>query len=183
MKIYTRTGDKGSTGLFGGTRLPKSDARLHAYGTLDELNACLGVIVADKTLPAPLPAQLTEIQVLLFSLGSDLATPLSSKAKVKRMDESPAAEMERWIDAMELELPSMTKFILPGGSHVGALLHQARTICRRAERWMVDLHAKDPITLATIVIVNRLSDYLFVAARYANTKLGMGETEVDIPRG
>lgn len=182
MKIYTRTGDKGSTGLFGGTRLPKSDARLHAYGTLDELNACLGVIVADKNLPTPLPAQLTKIQELLFSLGSDLATPLSSKAKVKRMDESPATEMEQWIDAMEEELPPMTKFILPGGSRVGAELHQARTICRRAERWMVELHAKDSITLATIVIVNRLSDYLFVAARYANKKLGIGETEVEIPR-
>ncbi len=182
MKIYTRTGDKGSTGLFGGTRLKKSASRLHAYGTLDELNACLGVIVADKNLPAPLPTQLIKIQTLLFSLGSDLATPLSSKANIKRMDETPATEMEQWIDAMEEELPQMTKFILPGGSHVGALLHQARTVCRRAERWMVQLQSEEPITDATIVIVNRLSDYLFVAARYANKRLGIGETEVEIPR-
>jgi cob(I)alamin adenosyltransferase len=182
MKIYTRTGDKGTTGLFGGTRVPKSSVRLHAYGTLDELNAVLGSIVTDKALPAPLPAQLLSIQSLLFSIGADLATPLSSKANILRMTAAPATEMEQWIDAMESELVPITRFLLPGGSPCGAKLHEARTLCRRAERWIVELQAKEPVTDAIVVIVNRLSDYLFVAARYANKKLGHEESPVEIPR-
>jgi len=182
MKIYTRTGDKGTTGLFGGTRVPKSSVRLHAYGTLDELNACLGSIVADKALPAPLREQLLKIQSLLFRIGADLATPLSSKANIMRMTEVPAAEMEQWIDAMETGLPPITRFLLPGGAPCGAKLHEARTICRRAERWIVELQEKELVTTAIVVIVNRLSDYLFVAARYANKKLGHEESPVEIPR-
>ena len=182
MKIYTKTGDKGRTGLFGGTRVSKSSVRLHAYGTLDELNACLGVIGAEKELPDDLKTQLTWIQTLLFSVGADLATPLESKASVKRMTEEPALMMEGWIDAMELTLPPLTTFILPSGSRSGALLHEARTVCRRAERWIVQLGESEPVTEAVVVIVNRLSDYLFVAARYANKKIGMPETQVEIPR-
>lgn len=182
MKIYTRTGDKGKTGLFGGQRITKSALRLHAYGTLDELNACLGMIASEKNLPTPLPEQIETIQSLLFQIGADLATPLGSAANVLRMDESFATEMEQWIDALELELAPLTRFILPGGSRAGAELHFARTICRRAERLIVELSEKEKITKAIIVIVNRLSDYLFVAARYANKKLGAEEKGVEIPK-
>ena len=182
MKIYTRTGDKGTTGLFGGKRISKSALRLHAYGTLDELNAALGVIAAEKDLPAPLPVQIMEIQSLLFQIGADLATPLESSAVIKRMDEAPAKRMEDWIDDLETSLPPLMRFILPGGSPVGAHLHLARTICRRAERLIVELDGTEAITKAIIVILNRLSDYLFVAARYANKKLGAEEKGVEIPR-
>lgn len=183
MKIYTRTGDKGMTGLFGGTRVSKSAVRLHAYGTLDELNATLGSVVADKQLPADLRIQLLKIQSLLFQIGADLATPLESSANILRMETVHAAMMEVWIDAMEEELSPLTQFILPGGSACGAKLHEARTICRRAERWIVELQQKEPVTEAIVTIVNRLSDYLFVAARYANKKLGIEESAVEIPRG
>lgn len=182
MKIYTRTGDKGSTGLFGGQRVSKSSPRLHAYGTLDELNACLGSVVADAALPDPLREHLLDLQSLLFRIGADLATPLESGAKIKRMDESFAVTMEQWIDALDEGLPPLTAFILPGGSPAGAKLHEARTLCRRAERWIVELHDKEAMTPAIIVLMNRLSDYLFVAARYANHALGEREIDVKIPR-
>jgi cob(I)alamin adenosyltransferase len=182
MKIYTRTGDKGKTGLFGGQRVPKSSLRLHAYGTLDELNSSLGVIIADTKLPSPLRDQLLEIQSLLFYIGADLATPLESSANIKRMTEKPAEQMEEWIDLLDENLAPMTTFILPGGSVLGAKLHEARTICRRAERYIVELGEKEMITAAVIVIVNRLSDYLFIAARYANKMLGYAESLVEIPR-
>lgn len=182
MKIYTRTGDKGNTGLFGGQRVPKSSVRLHAYGTLDELNAVLGVIVADSSLAPALKPQLIKIQMLLFQIGADLATPLESKAKILRMNAEPAKTLEKWIDEMEKELPTITRFILPGGSIVGAKLHEARTVCRGAERLIVELSEKEKITEDIITIINRLSDYLFVAARYANKHLGVPETEVEIPR-
>ncbi|MSR67639.1 cob(I)yrinic acid a,c-diamide adenosyltransferase [Candidatus Peribacteria bacterium] len=183
MKIYTRTGDKGKTGLFGGQRVPKSALRLHAYGSLDELNACLGVVTSEDNLPKPLSKQIEEIQSLLFQIGADLATPLESSANILRMTEAPAMQMEQWIDEMELSLSPLTRFILPGGSRAGAELHFARTICRRAERLIVELDEKEKITKTIIVIINRLSDYLFVAARYANKKLSAEEKGVEIPRG
>ncbi len=183
MKIYTRTGDKGSTGLFGGTRIPKSHVRLHAYGTLDELNASLGSALSHEHLPKPIPEQLRRVQSILFQVGADLATPHESTAKILRMEEHFATEMEGWIDDLETHLPPLTRFIVPGGSSAGATLHSARTICRRAERWIVELGETEPVTKAIIVIVNRLSDYLFVAARYANKKLGHEEAGVEIPRG
>lgn len=182
MKIYTRTGDKGKTGLFGGQRVSKASLRLHAYGTLDELNACLGVAMSEEKLPEPLPAQMEHIQSLLFQIGSDLATPLESSAAILRMTEDPAKQMEEWIDALETSLHPLTRFILPGGSRIGAELHLARTVCRRAERLIVELGEGEAITKAIIVIMNRLSDYLFVAARYANKKLVVEEKGVEIPR-
>jgi len=182
MKIYTRTGDQGQTGLFGGTRVPKSSVRLHAYGTLDELNACLGNIGSDAKLPEPLRDHLLHIQSLLFQVGADLATPLESNANILRMNAQTAEMLEQWIDELETSLTPLTSFILPGGSTSGALLHEARTICRRAERWIVTLQEKEPVTEAIIVIVNRLSDYLFVAARYANKEQGIQEMNVKIPR-
>lgn len=182
MKIYTRGGDKGKTSLFGGTRVSKSAVRLHAYGTLDELNAILGSVVADTTLPGAVKAQLLRIQSLLFQIGADLATPLESGANILRMDTSHASLLETWIDDMETHLSPLTSFILPGGSAAGAKLHEARTVCRRAERWIVELMNSEPVTEAVIVIVNRLSDYLFVAARFVNHKLDIPEAVVSIPR-
>lgn len=182
MKIYTRGGDKGKTSLFGGTRVSKSAVRLHAYGTLDELNAILGSAVADSTLPGLTKTQLLWIQSLLFQIGADLATPLESSANILRMDASYATTMETWIDEMEAHLSPLTSFILPGGSAAGAKLHEARTVCRRAERWIVELMDSEPVTEAVIVIINRLSDYLFVAARFVNHKLDIPEAVVSIPR-
>ncbi len=182
MKIYTRGGDKGKTSLFGGTRVSKSAIRLHAYGTLDELNAVIGSAVADSTLPGHVKTQLLWIQSLLFQIGADLATPLESSANILRMDASHATTMETWIDEMETHLAPLTSFILPGGSAAGAKLHEARTVCRRAERWIVELMNSEPVTEAVIVIVNRLSDYLFVAARFVNHKLDIPEAVVSIPR-
>lgn len=182
MKIYTRTGDKGQTGLFGGTRVPKSSVRLHAYGTLDELNAVLGSIVADEHLPTLIKEHILKTQSILFQIGADLATPHASSATILRMEAHFAHELERWIDELEGSLSPLTSFILPGGSASGARLHEARTICRRAERWIVTLQEKEPVTEAIVVIVNRLSDYLFVAARYANKKEGIAEANVEIPR-
>jgi len=182
MKIYTRGGDKGTTSLFGGTRISKSAVRLHAYGTLDELNAILGSVVADTTLPRDTKTQLLRIQSLLFQIGADLATPLESGANILRMDTSHATLLEAWIDEMETALAPLTSFILPGGSAAGAKLHEARTVCRRAERWIVELMNSEPVTEAVIVIVNRLSDYLFVAARFVNHKLDIPEAVVSIPR-
>jgi cob(I)alamin adenosyltransferase len=182
MKIYTRTGDKGTSGLFGGDRISKDDARLHAYGTLDELNAIIGSVLAMKEVDSIIRAQLLRVQHLLFEMGADLATPLTSKATIKRLQPEVAGEMEGWIDTLEETLPPLTSFILPGGSLSGAKLHEARTVCRRAERWMVTLKDKEPINKNLILIVNRLSDYLFVAARSVNQALGVPEAIVEIPR-
>ncbi len=182
MKIYTRTGDSGSTGLFGGTRVSKSSRRMHAYGTLDELNACLGIVLAEETLPELLRPQLETIQSMLFSLGADLATPLESSASILRIEAEQADVLEQWIDAMEEQLTPLTQFICPGGDAVAATLHMARTICRRAERWIVELKGHEAITPGVLVYVNRLSDYLFVAARYANKQSGAPEQPVIIPR-
>lgn len=182
MKIYTRTGDRGTTGLFGGTRVSKSSVRLHAYGTLDELNALLGIVLTTTTLPNTLHGQLIEIQSFLFTVGADLATPLESTANIVRTDPLYAKKLERWIDEMAMALEPVTRFILPGGSPAGALLHQARTVCRRAERWIVELKEQEPMTEGVIVVINRLSDYLFTAARYANKIAEAAESEVIIPR-
>ncbi len=183
MKIYTRAGDKGGTTLFGGTKISKSAVRLHAYGTLDELNACLGLVTSDERTPRELKGQLIEIQSLLFTVGADLATPIDAKVKILRTDALYAEKLERWIDGMDAMLQPLTRFILPGGSAIGALLHQARTVCRRAERWMVTLQETEKINGAAIVVINRLSDYLFTAARWVNKHASADENEVEIPRG
>ncbi|MEQ1849898.1 MAG: cob(I)yrinic acid a,c-diamide adenosyltransferase [Candidatus Peribacteraceae bacterium] len=182
MKIYTRTGDLGTSGLFGGDRVSKDDVRLHAYGTLDELNATIGSILAMGEVPKNIHEQLLRVQNLLFEMGADLATPLTNTGTIKRLTTESAEEMEGWIDALEENLPPLTSFILPGGSASGAKLHEARTICRRAERWMVTLKDAEPINKNLLVIVNRLSDYLFVAARAVNHTLGVPEQAVEIPR-
>ena len=166
MKIYTRTGDRGETSLFGGARVPKNDPRIDAYGTIDELNSCLGVVLSVEP-----DAQLLEVQRDLFEIGAHLASPGTSR--FTGVESSRIEELERGIDAMEADLVPLKSFILPGGTAAAAQLHVARTVCRRAERLVVALQDDDPATQSSIAYLNRLSDYLFVAARYANRKRGV----------
>lgn len=182
MKIYTRAGDTGDTRLFGGTRVKKSAARLHAYGTVDELNAMLGLVLARERLPTETRSQLERIQSDLFIVGADLATPLASTASTGRIGSSPTAMLEQWIDTMETLLRPLTSFIVPGGSMESSTLHVARTVCRRAERWIVALGQEEPLNEHLLPYMNRLSDYLFVAARMANASLNVEDTTVAIDR-
>ena len=172
MKIYTRTGDEGQTSLFGGKRVAKNDPRIEAYGTLDELNSFLGV--ARSAWPeATIDAQLHEAQRDLFEIGAHLASPGTSR--FPGIDPSHIEQLEHGIDAMESELETLKSFILPGGSLAASHLHVARTVCRRGERLVVALHDQDDGTRSSVVYLNRLSDYLFVAARFANAKLGVAD--------
>lgn len=175
--ISTATGDAGTTGLFGGQRVSKSDVRLHAYGTIDELNSLLGVVLAEPGLSDNLRQELAEVQSILFTVGADLATPFDSRSQVDRLPEEAVKALEKQSVALEEELPDLTHFILPGGSRSGALLHQARTVCRRAERWLIALNEQDKINEQVRVYVNRLSDYLFLAARQANKEQDVPETQ------
>lgn len=174
MKIYTRSGDRGDTGLFGGARVSKAHPRVEAYGTLDELNAVLGVAAAacdDEVLADRIEA----IQRRLFDLGADVATPPDTRASewIVRATPEWAAELERAIDAMAADLPPLETFILPGGSAASASMHHARTVCRRAERRLAAaIDSGEAITPAVLVYVNRLSDWLFTAARWANLRSG-----------
>ena len=184
MKIYTKTGDSGDTGLFGGTRVSKADPRVAAYGDVDELNACLGVARAAAVAldDQELAVMLEQIQRDLFALGARLADPGHKIAdRVGKAAVSPAdiARLEGWIDALESALPPLRRFILAGGSQAGAALHLARTVCRRAERAMVGLLMgdKDAFEADLLIYVNRLSDLLFVMARRANQRAGTPEIE------
>ncbi len=182
MKIYTRTGDGGESRLFGGVKVQKSSDRLHAYGTIDELNAILGLARSYESLPRDTADQVMNIQSDLFIVGADLATPLESGASTGRMTAEPTKKLEEWIDAMEKTLSPLTTFILPAGSQVACSLHLARTVCRRAERWMTLVRHTEPLNEHLLPYVNRLSDYLFVAARYANASLGITDEEVRVKR-
>lgn len=182
MKIYTRTGDDGTTGLFGGRRVSKADARIECYGTADELNAALGLAAAGaETGSSPFPGlveKLARIQNELFVVGAILATPPDDTrrlAQVAALDPSSVARLETEIDAADAELPPLRNFILPGGVETAARLHLARTICRRAERVLVHFaedHPTDPVILHYL---NRLSDWLFVYARWCNHRFGQEE--------
>lgn len=179
MTIVTKTGDKGTTGLFGGQRVSKDDPRIHAYGDVDELNAVLGLVIAHKEVSDPMRAQLTRVQNLLFRMGADLATPIENNAvKVPRMEQNHIDEIETWIKALEEELPPLQSFILPGGTESAAMLHLARTMTRRAERWVVSLAAKESIGPFVVIYLNRLSDYLFLLAEKANKDSGTPNTPV-----
>jgi cob(I)alamin adenosyltransferase len=178
MSIVTKTGDTGTTGLYGSRRVLKADPRIDAYGTVDELNAVLGVVLAELDLPIAIRGQLTAAQNALFIVGSDLATPDVS-IRVPRVLPEHTASVERWITTLESLLPPQRKFLLPSGSRTGALLHQARSVCRRAERCVVFLAEKEGINKEVQMYLNRLGDYLFLAARSANIALGCPETEVD----
>ncbi len=172
-KIYTRRGDDGSTGLFGGPRVRKDDLRVAAYGDVDELNSALGV--AREELPeGDLRTLLDELQSELFTLGAQLATPDASAApkEIPRIVAQQTDRLEREIDRLTEELPPMRNFILPGGSRAGATLHLCRTVCRRAERKMVELAESSPVPPEALAYVNRLSDLLFVMARAANLRAG-----------
>lgn len=172
MKIYTRTGDAGDTSLFGGARVRKDDARIEAYGTVDELNSFLGV--ARAAWPdAPIDAQLAAAQADLFEIGAHLASPGTSR--FPGVESARIEELERGIDAMEAELAPLKSFILPGGSPAASQLHVARVVCRRAERLVVALHDDSAATMSSIAYLNRLSDYLFVAARFANHSAGVDD--------
>ena len=178
MKIYTKTGDGGETSLFDKTRVSKADPRVDAYGEVDELNACLGAARAAR-LDADLTAVLEQVQSELFAVGARLADPSSRiAARVEKVTVSNAEveQLEAMIDRLEAQLPPLRRFILPGGSTAGALLHLARTVCRRAERRVVGLGAEavDPVI---VTYLNRLSDLLFVMARVANHRAGTTEVE------
>lgn len=181
MKIYTKTGDKGETGLWGGGRISKSAARIHAYGTIDECNAVLG-IVRSFDLPSEIETPLKEVQNLLFVCGSDLATPGDKQKAIDRIGKKDIEFLESRIDRLEKSLPALNQFIIPGGEQSAAYLHLARTICRRAERWIVEVVANDPVHKDALIFINRLSDFLFVAARSANQKAGLNDIPWKSPR-
>lgn len=174
VKIYTRTGDRGTTSLFGGKRVGKNSLRIEAYGCVDELNSLIGVIVASEP-PADVLKKLTRIQEELFVLGADLSSPMDVKAKIPRITKVYVTRLEKEIDAIDKNLPDLRNFILPGGGKVGSKLHLARTVTRRAERVIVDLSAQEKINKNAQVYINRLSDWLFVLARYTNKLEGAKE--------
>lgn len=177
MKIYTKTGDAGTTGLFGGPRVPKSDPRIDAYGTVDELNAVLGEIRAELarsnagSAGERLSQLLERLQHELFVLGADLATPVESSASVSRVGDEHISRLEHDIDAFISDLPELKNFILPGGSVAAARLHVARTVCRRAERLTVTAAEEHDVNRHVVIYLNRLSDLLFTAARWINQAL------------
>ena len=167
MKIYTKTGDQGTTALFGGRRVGKDDARIEAYGTVDELNAFLGL--AGTVSRPEIATMIGVLQHELFTLGADLATPLDNRnAQIARIEETHIAAMEQRIDMLEEQLDPIRFFILPGGCESAARLHVCRTVARRAERLIVRLSAMEKINEGNLRYINRLSDFLFVLARYAN---------------
>jgi cob(I)alamin adenosyltransferase len=181
MKIYTRTGDSGETSLFAGGRTSKDNPRLHAYGTVDELNSVLGLSIAQGLTPK-IVARMRIIQNELFIVGADLATPQDAEAKwLTRLTEEPVTRLEHEIDEMDGQLPGLKNFILPGGTPAAATLHVARTVCRRAERWIVAVSEDEEINPCVLHYINRLSDWLFTAARYENLAAGQNESTWQTP--
>jgi len=183
MKIYTKTGDRGTTSLFSGQRVPKNDPFIEALGSIDEANSALGLALSllprEATL-ASIHEELRIIQHALFDIGASLATPRScgqaAKLDKTRFGEQEVEGLERWIDAMERELPPLKTFILPGGHSSGAALHLARAVVRRSERLVIPLHARGEVVPSVLVYLNRLSDYLFVVSRCVNHRLAIPET-------
>ncbi|MEM6365563.1 MAG: cob(I)yrinic acid a,c-diamide adenosyltransferase [Planctomycetota bacterium] len=183
MKIYTRTGDTGTTGLFGGPRVAKDDHRIEAYGTVDELNAALGLVrsslAADdrRDRLKHLDEHLQQVQHELFSIGAELASPDPDEYDLRVIGQTHIGRLEAWIDASEEQLTPLKQFILPGGDVVASQLHLSRAICRRAERRVISLadhvESESPISGEVIQYLNRLSDYLFVASRLANAVFGI----------
>lgn len=169
MKIYTKTGDRGQTGLLGGARVPKDHARVAAYGEVDETNAAVGLVLA-HTKDARLTALLRQVQADLFALGAELADVRRARKQQAKAAVTPALveRLEREIDARDRVLPPLRAFVLPGGSPAAAFLHSARTVCRRAERSVVALARASRVDPLAIVYLNRLSDLLFVLARFEN---------------
>ncbi len=178
MKVYTRTGDDGTTALFGGDRVAKTHPRIETYGTVDEANAAVGLaraLLGDSAADARAGALLERVQNELFVLGGDLAAPGEQKYPVPRVDPEHVEGLERDMDALEEDLPPLKFFVLPGGSPAAAALHVARTVVRRAERHAVELAAREEVSEAALHYLNRLSDFLFVLARWVNDQAGAPE--------
>lgn len=176
MKIYTKTGDTGETGLFAGPRVRKDDPRIEAYGAVDELNAVLG-LARCETLPSAVEQIIAAVQNDLFAVGAELASPDPVKAGTAWNAEPQITALEQAIDALELQLPPLTQFILPAGNRGACTIHVARGVCRRAERRLVTLANEPEIQISNLLIryLNRLGDYLFVAARATNVLAGEAE--------
>lgn len=176
MKIYTRTGDAGETGLFGGARVGKDDPRVEAYGTVDELNSCLGVVRA-LAPSAHTEEALQQIQSDLFTLGAELACMPGKEDKLRMtpIGEPDVLRLEGWIDRSEAPLEPLKNFVLPGGSPAAAELHRARTVCRRAERRTLTAGRSSAVRAEVVIYLNRLSDLLFVFARYENHVSGIAD--------
>ncbi|MDP9173443.1 MAG: cob(I)yrinic acid a,c-diamide adenosyltransferase [Planctomycetota bacterium] len=174
MKIYTKTGDDGTTGLIGRERVSKSDARIECTGSVDELNACIGLAVIGAV--AELGARLAVVQNELFVIGSQLgAAEPAARSGLPAFEESSISRLEMEIDSAEAELPPLRNFILPGGTETSARLHLARTVCRRAERVLVGFSHDRPVHHSILTYINRLSDWLFVQARWANHRQGVAD--------
>jgi len=188
MKVYTKTGDKGTTALFGGQRVPKNHIRIDSYGTVDELNSYIGLI-RDQDINPLYKAVLIEIQDRLFTVGAILATPVEkeilkngkSRLNIARISDEDVAYLENQIDEMDTALPPMTHFVLPGGHTTVSYCHIARCVCRRAERLSTELSQSEDIDTMVIMYLNRLSDYLFVLARKLSFDLKADEIKW-IPR-
>lgn len=188
MKVYTKTGDKGTTALFGGTRVPKHHIRIDSYGTIDELNSYIGLI-RDQNINETYREVLIEIQDRLFTVGAILATDPEKmvlkngkeRLNIPKISDADILYLEQQIDLMEEELPQMTHFVLPGGHQTVSFCHIARCICRRAERLSVALNELEPVNEEVLKYLNRLSDYLFVLARKLTFDLGAIEVKW-IPR-
>lgn len=175
MKVYTKKGDKGTTQLIGGTRVPKNTLRIEAYGTIDELNSYIGLI-RDQKIDSEYVTQLLEIQDRLFTLGALLARdPEKQKMKLPELIESDITNLENWIDAMEEKLEPMTSFVLPGGHTTVSYAHIARCVCRRSERVITELNESSVVSEIVMAYVNRLSDYLFVLSRKLTLDLNATE--------
>ena len=184
MKIYTKTGDNGTTGLFAGPRVSKDHPRIQAYGTVDELNALMGVVNSTFEASQEMPSDeikvsdwVMSIQSDLFSIGAQLATPYASKHDMCLLEDSRVEDLEEMIDKLDTLLPPLSNFVLPGGTKSSAMLHLARTVCRRAERDIVSLSHDDSVDNPELLIVylNRLSDLLFVLARWENHLAGISD--------
>ena len=178
MKIYTKTGDTGETGLFGGMRVAKDDVRVEAYGAVDELNAALGLAASLGASEAE-SRLIAEIQNDLFVLGAELACVPEKRnsLKLQLVDDKDIARLERFIDQLQASLPSLEHFIVPGGNPVAAALHQARTVCRRAERRLLSLSCRQVVSPHLLVYLNRLADLCFVMARHAQWSRGLSDVE------
>ena len=178
LKIYTKTGDDGTTSLIGGTKVPKSHLRIEAYGTVDELNAILGLVLCSCDEGHPFERRLKEIvgciQSRLFDIGADLATPEGAKqqSKIHRIDEADVAESEAWIDEVDAANPPLRTFVMPAGTELAARLHVARTVSRRTERTIISLGSIEPVGEPLLRYMNRLSDLFFAMARRANHERG-----------
>ena len=192
MKLYTRTGDDGTTGLFSGARVSKDHPRIEAYGTVDELNAVLGLVLSACDRGHAFERRLHEVvsalQSRLFDIGADLATPEGAKqqARIHRIDDADVAEAEGWIDEFDGANPPLRTFVMPAGTELAARLHLARTVCRRAERTIISLGSIEPVGEPLLRYMNRLSDLFFAMARRANHERGQPDvpwTPKSVPGG